>query len=299
MADFWIKIEKGTPDKPELLEMASILNIDDPDTVMGKLVRVWSWFDSNSENGHAPSVTNVLIDRMTGVTGFTDALVAVGWMQKIDGGYYMSNFERHIGKGAKKRASDAERKRKSRECHAQTVTDDVTETGLDKSRVDKSIDKDIPPISPKGEKVEWEDDYIKSFWSAYPKKEGRKTAIARLRKMIRKKPDKDFMQMILERVRQKALVTERQYWPSADRYLREEKWEDEIIDYNTGYGNGKSNNIGHNQQRECFADEQKRHAQMLMARLSQSENRETGDVTVYENGSYVQGQVPTTGPGDS
>tara|TARA_R110002020_G_scaffold471097_1_gene697548 strand:- start:7119 stop:7754 length:636 start_codon:yes stop_codon:yes gene_type:complete len=134
MADFWIKIEKSTPDKPEVLQISSLLNIPDPDTVMGKLVRVWSWFDSNSENGHAPSVTNVLLDRMTGVTGFTDALVEVGWMDKTEEGFYMSNFDRHIGKGAKKRASDAERKRKSRECH----TSSVTKKGLDKSRVDKS-----------------------------------------------------------------------------------------------------------------------------------------------------------------
>lgn len=143
MADFWIKVEKGTPDKPEILEMASILNISDPDTVTGKLIRVWSWFDSNSENGHAPSVTNVLIDRMTGVTGFTDSLVTVGWLTlSEDGSYMMSNFDRHIGKGAKKRALDAERKRKSRqssaECHSQSVTKNGTETGLDKSRVDKS-----------------------------------------------------------------------------------------------------------------------------------------------------------------
>ncbi len=55
-------------------------------------------------------------------------------MDKTEEGFYMSNFDRHIGKGAKKRASDAERKRKSRECH----TSSVTKKGLDKSRVDKS-----------------------------------------------------------------------------------------------------------------------------------------------------------------
>lgn len=143
MADFWIKVEKSTPDKPEILQLSSILNIPDPDTVMGKLIRVWSWFDSNSENGHAPSVTNVLLDRMTGVTGFTDALVKVGWMEVTEEGFYMCNFDRHIGKGAKKRASDAERKRKSRECHAESVTKSVTEKGLDKIRVDKiRVEKD-------------------------------------------------------------------------------------------------------------------------------------------------------------
>jgi|GEM_PF-2541441 len=143
MADFWIKLEKNTPDKPEVLEMSAILGIDDPDTIVGKLLRVWSWMDSHIENGHAPSVTNVLIDRMTGVQNFTDAMESVGWLTKNDDGYTISNFSRHMGSTSKKRALDAERKRKSRntseKCHATKRTKSVTEKGLDKSRVDKSI----------------------------------------------------------------------------------------------------------------------------------------------------------------
>jgi len=152
MADFWIKIEKGTPDKPEILELAALLDIEDPDTITGKMIRVWSWFDSNSENGHAPIVTKVLLDRLTGVTGLTDGLVTVGWLEKTEEGYSVPNFERHLGKGAKKRASDAERKRKSRDNSQQkrkshdnsqkSHNESVTEKGLDKSRVDKSrVDK--------------------------------------------------------------------------------------------------------------------------------------------------------------
>ena len=45
MADFWIKIEKSTPDKPEIFEMAEILGVD-PDAILGKLIRVWAWMDS-------------------------------------------------------------------------------------------------------------------------------------------------------------------------------------------------------------------------------------------------------------
>lgn len=138
MADFWIKIEKGTPDKPEILELASALGIPDPDTVTGKMIRVWAWFDSNSANGHAPSVTNVLLDRLTGVTGFTDALVTVGWLDKTDDGFLIPNFDRHLGKNAKKRALDTERKRKSRNLSQECPAPNVTKKGLDKSRVDKS-----------------------------------------------------------------------------------------------------------------------------------------------------------------
>ena len=44
MAGDWLKFEKVTMDKPEVFEMAGILGID-PDAVVGKLLRVWSWFD--------------------------------------------------------------------------------------------------------------------------------------------------------------------------------------------------------------------------------------------------------------
>lgn len=137
MADHWIKVEKGTPDKPEVLQIASILNISDPDTVTGKLIRVWSWFDSNSENGHAPSVTNVLLDRLTGVTGFCDAMKEVGWLKDSEDGFLITNFDRHLGQSAKKRASDAERKRKSREMSQEKRDIKKTDNGLDKIRRDK------------------------------------------------------------------------------------------------------------------------------------------------------------------
>lgn len=139
MADFWIKLEKGTPDKPEVYEIASILGID-PDAALGKLIRVWCWADSNSENGHIKSVTNVLIDRITMSQGFADAMKAVGWLADEE----IPNFDRHLGDSAKKRAKDAERKRKSRDCADKCHTKSVTESGLDKSRVD-NIKTPLPP----------------------------------------------------------------------------------------------------------------------------------------------------------
>lgn len=134
MADFWIKIEKSTPDKPEIFEMAEILSID-PDAVMGKLIRVWGWMDSNSDNGHIKSVTNVLIDRVTMSQGFADAMKTVGWLEDNK----IPNFDRHLGESAKKRAKDAERKRKSRTSSDECPQKGVTESGLDKSRVEESI----------------------------------------------------------------------------------------------------------------------------------------------------------------
>ena len=100
---------------------------------LGKLIRFWCWADSNSSDGHIKSVTCVLIDRVTLVTGFADALKAVGWLSDSE----IPNFGRHLGESAKKRAKDAERKRKSRETSSTCHTKNVTEKGLDKRREEK------------------------------------------------------------------------------------------------------------------------------------------------------------------
>lgn len=56
MASSWIKVEVITPDKPEIFQIAEILNID-PDAVLGKLVRIWAWADQQTIDGNAGSVT--------------------------------------------------------------------------------------------------------------------------------------------------------------------------------------------------------------------------------------------------
>jgi len=146
MAEFWIKVEKSTPDKPEIYEMAELLGID-PDAVLGKLIRFWCWADSNSANGHIKSVTSVLIDRVTHVQGFADAMKKAGWLE--DGA--IPNFERHLGESAKKRAKDSERKRKSRNNSEVCHTKNRTNQGLEKRREDKSNTNKVTTAAPKFE----------------------------------------------------------------------------------------------------------------------------------------------------
>lgn len=135
MAGDWLKIETVTPDKPEVLEMANELNLD-PDAVFGKLFRVWTWFDSHSEDGNAPSVTQMLLDRQVGVTGFVTAMVNVKWMIKNENGLSIPNFDTHNGATAKKRANTARRVAKSRKGNANdnaSSNDDVTPEALQKA----------------------------------------------------------------------------------------------------------------------------------------------------------------------
>ena len=132
----WIKVEHSTPDKPEVYQIAQLCGIE-PDAAFGKVLRVWMWFDVNTESGYAPSVTKTIIDRNTGVTGFADAMVKSGWMVEKDGIIMLPNYDRHNGNTAKKRAQSCDRVRKMRaeNCSAPSVTNALP----DKRREEKSI----------------------------------------------------------------------------------------------------------------------------------------------------------------
>lgn len=114
MAGDWIKVETCTPDKPEVYQISEILGID-PDAVIGKLFRIWVWADQQTIDGNASSVTKTLLDRVTGVSGFTEAMEQVGWLKKTNGGFQLPNFDRHNGQTAKKRSQTAKRVQKHRD----------------------------------------------------------------------------------------------------------------------------------------------------------------------------------------
>jgi len=163
MAGDWIKFEISTSEKPEVWAMAQALGID-ADAVVGKLLRVWSWFDQQTPDGNASSVTSALptryhgvtshvtkalLDRRVSVTGFCDAMISVGWMVESEGVVSLPNFERHNGKTAKTRALTAKRvashKAKS---NASSVTSSVTSA---LPREEKRREELNTPLPPKGE----------------------------------------------------------------------------------------------------------------------------------------------------
>jgi hypothetical protein len=109
----WIKLETHTFDKVEVFSMAQELGID-PDSVVGKCCRVWAWFDANTTDGITKSVTTALLDRYCGITGFSQAMVNVGWMVIEDGDLLLPNYDRHNSQTAKDRALNAKRVAKSK-----------------------------------------------------------------------------------------------------------------------------------------------------------------------------------------
>jgi hypothetical protein len=113
VAGDWIKMEKATARKPEVLQLADLLAIH-PDHALGLCFRFWSWCDDQMTSGHAPSVTSVTLDSVFGHAGFASALITVGWLRVREGSLEVPNFDRHLSDSAKNRALSGERKKKQR-----------------------------------------------------------------------------------------------------------------------------------------------------------------------------------------
>ena len=150
MAGDWIKFELTTLDKPEVCQIADLADID-PDAVVGKLMRVWGWFDQQTEKGNAPSVSKKLLDRLVGVTGFCEHMKSVAWMIEIDGVISLPHFDRHNGKTAKNRLLTAKRvanhKASNGKSNASSVSDALPKE--EKRREDQNPISAHEPVDPR------------------------------------------------------------------------------------------------------------------------------------------------------
>jgi len=182
MAGDWIKFESATPDKPEVWAIAAALGID-PDAGVGKLLRVWGWFDQQTENGNAPSVSKMLLDRLVGVTGFCKAVIDADWMNDDGVTLSLPHFDRHNGKTAKNRATTAKRvaafKNKTEKSNA-NANDKVTQAPLPKEEKRREDINNYPSDSVPLQKI------VELFNESFPElpkvkqlTDKRKTAIRR------------------------------------------------------------------------------------------------------------------------
>jgi hypothetical protein len=144
MSADWIKMQKSLPEKPEVWAIAAALNLDS-DSVVGKLFRVWSWFDEHTQDGNAPSVTKFILDKAVGVNGFCDAMISACWMMEKKQRISLPNFGRHNGKTAKNRALTNERVAKSR--NAASVTESEQKALPEKKREDINNNTKRKPVA--------------------------------------------------------------------------------------------------------------------------------------------------------
>lgn len=212
MAGEWMKIELALPDKPEVHYIAGVLSID-PDAVVGKLIRVWSWFDKHTEDGNALGVTISLLDRLTNVTGFGEAMMLAGWIEQHDKTLHMPKFDSHTSESSKKRALTAKRVAKIRNAN-------VTPAALpreEKRREDKNTSASVP-----------ENGFAK-FWEVYPRKKSKGDAEKAWGKI---KPDELLTERIFAAVMRAKTSADWQkesgkFIPYPASWLNSKGWDDE------------------------------------------------------------------------
>ena len=158
MAGDWIKFELTTLDKPEVCQIADLADID-PDAVVGKLMRVWGWFDQQTENGNAPSVSKKLLDRLVGIIGFCEHMKSVAWMIEAEGVISLPHFDRHNGKTAKNRLLTAKRvanhKAGNGKSNAANVSGALPREEKEKNKEPLSAREPVDPRMPSEMTLDW------------------------------------------------------------------------------------------------------------------------------------------------
>jgi len=210
----WLKFDTATPEKPEVLQITMAMGWDDPDLTVGKLLKLWRWFDVHTVDGNAAGVSAALLDRLIGVTGFAKAVADAGWLIIHESGLTLPNFFRHNGKTAKDRVLTAQRvasHKDSKKGNASIVTSALP-------REEKRREEVNPSAQPPG---------FAEFWKTYPRKEGKAAAEKAWSKA--KGVDLSTILQAIERARatEQWLKDGGQFIPHPSTWLTQRRWEDE------------------------------------------------------------------------
>jgi len=117
MAGDWIKMRVHLDTDPAVIFMADALDTTVFE-VVGLLHWLWSWADQHTEDGLLKGVSPSYINSKK--PGFGDVLVEAGWLEVVDGGIRLPNFDIHNGKSGKKRSQTKNRQQAFR--NAESVT---------------------------------------------------------------------------------------------------------------------------------------------------------------------------------
>jgi hypothetical protein len=251
----WLKVDQDLRDHRKLLEAADILDIE-PVHLMGHLISLWLWSLSNVQDGNIGKLTKKTIGRAAQWNGdpedFISALIEKRLLDQTEEGLFIHDWDDYAGALIRKQEEDRERARKNREKKKlssdssrsvresfadESKTFDVEKNRVDKNRSDKNIresnggapscDEDISFDSTCNQMPE--NDRFERFWSAYPRKTGKKEAIEAWKRI---NPDEDMTETIiagLERWKQSKQWTDDngQYIPYPASFLSKERWNDE------------------------------------------------------------------------
>jgi len=110
----WLKVQKHTPDKPQLRQLARMCDCSLGDAFLAWF-RVYAYLDEVTADGSVLFMAPADVDDVARLPGTGDALAAVQWLLFDSHGCTVVQWDRHNGRSAKKRALDAERQARFRQ----------------------------------------------------------------------------------------------------------------------------------------------------------------------------------------
>ena len=108
MAGDWIKMRSNLWDDPRVSMLVDLTDTSEA-AVVGALYWLWATADQHSDDGLMVGLTLKAINRKTGINGFGEALVSIGWIADSPDGILIVRFEEHNGETAKARSQTARR----------------------------------------------------------------------------------------------------------------------------------------------------------------------------------------------
>lgn len=225
MAGDWLKMRSELQSHPKVVRILSamrphdVCTVTDKFRVIGGLHAVWAIFDAHSVDGVLPGYTPDLMDHIIGWTGFSEAMISVGWLAvNINGGLDLPEFDEHNSQSAKRRAEDQKRKRDERKCPESVRSESGQKADKKRTREDKR--EDIKNTTEHASRFD-------EFWAAYPVKKGRASA----EKTWAAKHLDPIADTIIADVKQR-IAGDRQwiegYIPHGSTYVNGRGWEDSI-----------------------------------------------------------------------
>jgi hypothetical protein len=118
MAGEWIKLCVDVWEAPETVRIAEQTG-SCVDGVVGRLARIWCWFDKYTVNGRA-RIGVAFLDRLVKQPGFCSAMAEAGWLRLGEGWVALPRFIRHSGHEGRTRALRARRMQRARNARCAT-----------------------------------------------------------------------------------------------------------------------------------------------------------------------------------
>ena len=239
MAGDWLKIQHATPDKPEIVRMAALLDIDH-NAVVGACLRLWIWADQQTVDGNGLSVTIKFIDRVTHCPDLGQAMVEVGWLTGTDGNLTLPNYDRHNGRTAKTRAQTAARVKKARDSRNARPVTNVTPALLSsqESAIDPEIGSTTAQVGPEtgsttaqvamfdiNGRAVTEKEIHTVYWQ-YPRHVKKPKSIELIAKALKVVGYDELLQAVTEYADIHA-DSEHKFLPHLPTWLRNERWMDD------------------------------------------------------------------------